>query len=501
MDGARKPRILLSIMQCANFDQFGDAASLMTAISAGFGYFECERLLKPSGIELMNLPPKSTIEIGVLRRDRAKGQKVLACQGLIALSAVPLAPTSEDDRLAWEGWLGLLGTEVSLKSQSPERLFQMCVEFGSTSRPRLFVKLQYWDERPREARPLSLSRGPQSLTSGAASPCTGSTYSVRRSSPRASSFSPIWGRSNSVEPRDRAPRPALGLRDGPLTRDIAAASEADAPPVPSPSSWSPPAQSSGLGTIPKPKVTIGRGSVTPQKRDSSVAERDSARLASRLHVSMKQITDLQRQMKELERDNLRLHETEHKREAYQREFFEQMKPLLAQFGSMPRPSDRLSAEEQFADMIACLSAAKASDPLQLLETAMSKIVKGGEGFQEWFNELSAETRALLQRSDVVASHVSDPFQRHCYTPVTSDPVDCLLAAHLLKLDVEPPFVRLEPGIYQCDRQRVSCRIDHGRVLVRRIPDQGFFSGPSLGASDIELSMFLRGRQSALVTAN
>ncbi len=57
-----KPRILLSILKCACFEHL-EGESLFTAISAGHGRFECERLLKPSGVELMNLPESANIEV------------------------------------------------------------------------------------------------------------------------------------------------------------------------------------------------------------------------------------------------------------------------------------------------------------------------------------------------------------------------------------------------------------------------------------------------------
>merc|ERR1719327_18804 len=90
-DPTSKPRVLLSILKCNYFEHL-EGELLFTAISAGFGRFECERLLKPSGVELMNLPRSANIEVSVLRwcqtdRDRER-QKQLLYHGLVSLSAV-----------------------------------------------------------------------------------------------------------------------------------------------------------------------------------------------------------------------------------------------------------------------------------------------------------------------------------------------------------------------------------------------------------------------------
>mmetsp|Transcript_48528 Transcript_48528/g.110185 ORF Transcript_48528/g.110185 Transcript_48528/m.110185 type:complete len:669 (-) Transcript_48528:77-2083(-) len=56
----------------------------------------------------------------------------------------------------------------------------------------------------------------------------------------------------------------------------------------------------------------------------------------------------------------------------------------------------------------------------------------------------------------------------CYTPVKTDPIDCLLAAHLLRLGVESPnLVRVESGLYRYGPQQLllRCYIDKGKVMV------------------------------------
>mmetsp|Transcript_116351 Transcript_116351/g.183058 ORF Transcript_116351/g.183058 Transcript_116351/m.183058 type:complete len:586 (-) Transcript_116351:22-1779(-) len=144
-----KPRVLLSIMKGEGFEMFGDSADLCTAIIAGFGRFECERVLKPSGVELMNLSHSANIEISVLKRERETGQKHLLLRGIVPLSMLHASFFTGDgasEPQSWENWLGLFAADVSLKGQAPERVFQQCLEMGSAPNkgsPRLFIRLQY----------------------------------------------------------------------------------------------------------------------------------------------------------------------------------------------------------------------------------------------------------------------------------------------------------------------------------------------------------------------
>lgn len=144
-----KPRVLLSIMKGEGFEPFGDSSDLCTAIIAGFGRFECERVLKPSGVELMNLSHSANIEISVLKRERETGQKHLLLRGLIPLGALHSSFFAGDgggEPQAWESWVGLFTADVSLKGQSPERVFQQSLDMGSAPNrgaPRLYIRLQY----------------------------------------------------------------------------------------------------------------------------------------------------------------------------------------------------------------------------------------------------------------------------------------------------------------------------------------------------------------------
>merc|ERR1719446_733780 len=99
----------------------GDTSDLFTTIIAGFGRFECERVLKPSGVELMNLAQSAIIEISVQRRNRDTGQGILLYRGRVPLAALhpgffsksDAAPNTEPQ--VWESWLGLFSADVSLK--------------------------------------------------------------------------------------------------------------------------------------------------------------------------------------------------------------------------------------------------------------------------------------------------------------------------------------------------------------------------------------------------
>lgn len=167
LDSCHKARVLLSVLKCACFEHL-EGEQLFTAICAGYGRFECERLLKPSGVELMNLPRSANIEVSVLRRsgDRERPKQLLY-HGMVSLSQVfPSLDSSAsaqgaeaaggiegcgnadvawmDQPQVWENWLGLFSSDVNLKAQSPERLFQRCQEMGASGArfPRLLLRLQ-----------------------------------------------------------------------------------------------------------------------------------------------------------------------------------------------------------------------------------------------------------------------------------------------------------------------------------------------------------------------
>jgi len=153
-EASAKPRVLLSILEGEGFNSLGDTSDLFTTIIAGFGRFECERVLKPGGVELMNLAQTAIIEISVQRRSRDTGQGSLLYRGRVPLAAlhpsffgkVASEGVAHVEPQIWESWLGLLSADISLKGQTPESIFQQCVEMGNSqvrTSPRLYVRLQY----------------------------------------------------------------------------------------------------------------------------------------------------------------------------------------------------------------------------------------------------------------------------------------------------------------------------------------------------------------------
>eukprot|EP00405_Crypthecodinium_cohnii_P037226 CAMPEP_0206550684 /NCGR_PEP_ID=MMETSP0325_2-20121206/15121_1 /ASSEMBLY_ACC=CAM_ASM_000347 /TAXON_ID=2866 /ORGANISM="Crypthecodinium cohnii, Strain Seligo" /LENGTH=804 /DNA_ID=CAMNT_0054050393 /DNA_START=100 /DNA_END=2514 /DNA_ORIENTATION=- len=174
-----RPRVLLSVLREACFERF-ENEDLFTAFSVGFGRYENDRLLKPSGIELMNLPRTANIEISVFRRvPNSKPPERLLYHGLIALKDVfpqlakgDASSNTDDDQssranskssslgskiptaaagggvrepLVWEHWLGLFGSERQLRQDDPSRIFARCQEMGESEArfPRLLVRLQW----------------------------------------------------------------------------------------------------------------------------------------------------------------------------------------------------------------------------------------------------------------------------------------------------------------------------------------------------------------------
>ena len=149
-DPASKRTVHLSLVSSACLEHL-EGESLFSSVAAGQGRYECEKLLKPNGIELVDLLGNANIEVSVLRR-RGYGsdmQKQLLYRAVISLAAVrAITPGDDGDSFAcaWEGWLGLLPIESQLNTLSPEMLFQKCVELGLSQAhppsPRLLVRLQ-----------------------------------------------------------------------------------------------------------------------------------------------------------------------------------------------------------------------------------------------------------------------------------------------------------------------------------------------------------------------
>lgn len=304
-----KPRVLLSILKCSWFDHL-EGESLFTSITAGFGRFDCDRLLKPSGVELMNLPPSANIEVCVLRRDRER-QKHLLYHGLVALA--PLQPVfaaargeqgesggeaGGDPPAYWEGWVGLFSSDVSLKQQSPERVFQRCLEMGSNSArfPRLLLRLQYLPPGA-SAAVVATAVGSRSLPPTAMPAPSASLEATLNS--RTSSSTDFKDFSRSLGP--------------PTTQAPAAAAEKD------------------------------------QQHQQQVVDA------------------LRDQLRQVERRFTQVQERESSREEALRSFFEQAGPSLLRLGRPPKlqPKEAAASTEasraQLTEVVAALAAAKVED--------------------------------------------------------------------------------------------------------------------------------------------
>lgn len=297
-----KPRVLLSILKCNCFEHL-DGENLFTSITAGFGRFDCDRLLKPSGVELMNLPPTANIEVCVLRRDRER-QKHLLYHGLVALGTLqpvfaaargePAESGNEaggEPPAIWESWLGLFSSDVSLKQQAPERVFQRCLEMGSSNArlPRLLLRLQY-------------------LPPGAVAVAVGS-----RSLPPTAMPPPSTNLEASLNPRTS---PSADFKD--ISRSL------------------------GPPTTQAPAVGAEKGQQHQQQ----------------------QLDSLRDQLRQVERRFMQVQERESLREEALRSFFEQTGPSLLRLGRTQKlpPKEAAASMEasrvQLAEVVAALAVAE-----------------------------------------------------------------------------------------------------------------------------------------------
>ncbi|CAJ1441015.1 unnamed protein product [Effrenium voratum] len=170
-----KPRAYLSILSSAYFDHL-EGDSLFTCVSTAGGRFECDKLLKPKGVEVVSPPPNATIEVNVMRRRRvgSEVQKQLLYRGILSLSGVralsqPMGALKgeieAEQPTVWEGWLGLFADPLS--ASGTEWYFQRCLELGSSNTrvPRLLIRLQWLPP----GIPLPLSKGDRTSTLSMAS--------------------------------------------------------------------------------------------------------------------------------------------------------------------------------------------------------------------------------------------------------------------------------------------------------------------------------------------
>lgn len=134
-DAAAKPAcVLLSILKSARVEQQHEKR--FTAITvAGYGRFESDQVL--IGVELMNLSVSANIEISVQRKDRRTGHEQPLFHGLVPLAAVnSFFHQGSGKPQVWEKWFGLFNAGVSLKDQSPVKVFQSragCESFFTSS--------------------------------------------------------------------------------------------------------------------------------------------------------------------------------------------------------------------------------------------------------------------------------------------------------------------------------------------------------------------------------
>jgi len=225
------------------------------------------------------------------------------------------------------------------------------------------------------------------------------------------------------------------------------------------------------------------------------------------------IEDLRRQVTELSRENAQWRQVNDERVAVELIFFDQVKPLLERFGrSLPggglltttatlaSPQVARANFGEVATVFANVSDASRDYPLlSVVAGAFSQAIDGGEtALESWLasSKLSADDRIRLEtagellpccrRVAALKSHGNTQSSAieatpiHAiplYKPDKKDPVDCILAARLLRLGFvgqtpspSPSFVRVGPGTYLFGSKQmpVQCRIDSdGRMLVRR----------------------------------
>lgn len=505
-DAAGKPRLLLSIVKCACFEHLGEMETLFTAITAGFGRFECERLLKPSGVELMNLPVTANIEVCVMRRDPGTGQKHLLHHGLVPLASVSPVFNAiiPGEPQVWESWVGLFSSDVSLKDQSPDRLFQRCLEMGTSSArfPRLLIRMQHLQSTPApNPAPLPASVPPPRPVQVVGSRFASERDGVWANAGPAVAGVPQTSPGQSLRPERVAPfafEPA-GAKASTAQRSTSRSAHSDQcggsfdwrvkyeelanRMSDSQAMWDEKRQALELALRDAEKSAYhkaesgvvrsdhpnGRptGPLAPAHDDGGESEqRGPHKLAAyvkqcgELH---KQVSELQRNILHLERDNLRLHEADSQQENsenLQHQLLESLGPALKQCG---RPISAASTSDAIlADVGAALSeraplGRAAQPPLALLEDAWSRAAEGGgDAFEAWLTQdLETDARQLLEAGapGLIANCMKVPKRRqpdrHCipethwsapYLPVKADPIDCLWAAELLRLTAAPPDV-------------------------------------------------------------
>eukprot|EP00929_Paragymnodinium_shiwhaense_P101774 TRINITY_DN64950_c0_g1_i1.p1 TRINITY_DN64950_c0_g1~~TRINITY_DN64950_c0_g1_i1.p1 ORF type:complete len:648 (-),score=92.20 TRINITY_DN64950_c0_g1_i1:17-1960(-) len=617
-DPSAKPRVLLSILKGSCFNEHpGDG--LFTTITAGFGRFECDKLLKPSGVELMNLPQSANIEISVFRR--LSSHKELLCHNLVPISAVQSGPDPSAGGI-WEGWLGLLGPETRLKSEETDVLFQHGIELGASSvrHPRLFIRMQYLPP----GVPTSAAGSAPAAARAAVTPPTGSRWAQE-------------GRSSLLPPTARDVHRQLAAEQAPsslMTRSVPAAVMRARPSVssmdeasngPQAIRWPSPLAGQGTSSAPSRSVSGSLTSasyVAPGGRGdssslpSAVATQDrigvqpsgvttpasaivSATTASSVERGQRaedlarhmenskthwnseraalesavgkavhgnnrikwpldssgapsedseaaasaDLESLKRRLVQLEIVAHEMREANAQRAAAEHAFLNQLVPVLGKLGhpldisSEDVLASPASARQAFAELTDALLAAlhqraapsSVDDELSTLNAALRAVLdniavsSSPDKAEEVLRKLDVSARAKLEASgltdslqDLLALSLDSPLDQDgglekqepgsLYKPDKDDPIDCLLAAKLLRVGRASPltfgsFVRLRRGLYNFRGRHISCYLDGvGRLLVRRAASGGTSSASASeqhreemqpgGSGELELDAFL-----------
>eukprot|EP00933_Yihiella_yeosuensis_P071828 TRINITY_DN80070_c0_g1_i1.p1 TRINITY_DN80070_c0_g1~~TRINITY_DN80070_c0_g1_i1.p1 ORF type:complete len:521 (+),score=88.73 TRINITY_DN80070_c0_g1_i1:92-1654(+) len=485
-DKSDKPRVHLAVVKCQCFEHL-EGEQLFTAVSAGFGRFECDRLLKPSGIELMNLPRAANIEVSVLRRrPQAEGdrQKQLLYHGVISLSAVCAiawdsagqseqeSGSRDDKALVWESWLGLFSSDVSLQSQSPDKLFARCQQMGDSSArfPRLFIRLQYLPPGVAAQRPSSsatVSQKSASIAPGCSSivgfadfrapqqpqpqsqPQPGGNLArmvsgedLNQFQLRQHAFSESGSEhhSNQVSPVISSPPAAAQLLQGGQVT----------------SSFSPPPKQTS------PNLHTSQSQMTwASVREEAVVEPVISHKIVENHNTSSEIEELRARYQELEQEVFKLRAAEAARDAVQRDFANQVSPMLSKLGVELGEASRSSMQD--------------------VNTAIS--------------EALIRSSTAAEAVTLAASKVERPELRPFYKPLKSDAIDCLMAAQVLRLcySQASEIRRIGPGLYGlgANGPRFKCFIDSGRLLSQEISEE---NESSSDAPIMELSSYLSGEK-------
>lgn len=308
---------------------------------------------------------------------------------------------------------------------------------------------------------------------------------------------------------------------------------------------------------------LRHGEHDQQKEENGTLRVDASPLRSSLDAratstdtrTWRDTEELRKRSAELEREMLQLREINAERAGAEMSFFEIVGVLLERVGRVPSSSAREAAASPqaaralFADIAAGFADALSKPvtvgapalaegdslamgpTLSLVQAALSRAVDGGDAvFEHWLeHDLDAGARARLEDAAglleccrraanarpscgsaseaLKVTHHAAQSDFSFYRPDKKDPMDCLLAAKLLRLGASGPpatsLTRLGLGVYSIAGMRIQCRLDEqGQILVRRPSGQGIRSaaddsevtpempsGPPAESEELELDTF------------